>query len=165
MEKKSWLPLRKNIADLHRRAEVSQAANNRYLDALSVVDLPVPVKSLVEDIVKPTTLKGHRVRAINPWNEDDFALLEAIMKGQYILRGFRNRDLRQILLGDTKDLKEQKKQSAKISRKLRMLRAHGLINKVSHTYKYQVTKNGVSIVSALMAARNADANQLTKLAA
>jgi hypothetical protein len=30
--------MRKGIADLHRRAEVSQAANERYLDALAVVD-------------------------------------------------------------------------------------------------------------------------------
>ncbi|MEO5347888.1 MAG: hypothetical protein H7834_16140, partial [Magnetococcus sp. YQC-9] len=30
---KKWLPMRKGIADLHRRAEVSKAANDRYLHA------------------------------------------------------------------------------------------------------------------------------------
>src|SRR5262249_46238067 len=34
---KAWRPLRHGIADLHRRAEVSQSANERYLDALAAV--------------------------------------------------------------------------------------------------------------------------------
>ena len=34
---KAWYPMRKGIADLHRRAETSQAANDRYLRALASV--------------------------------------------------------------------------------------------------------------------------------
>ena len=30
-----WLPLRKGTADIYRRAELSQASNDRYLDALA----------------------------------------------------------------------------------------------------------------------------------
>ena len=33
-----WLPMRKGIADVHRRGEVSQASNNRLLAALARVD-------------------------------------------------------------------------------------------------------------------------------
>ena len=29
---KRWRPLRKGVADLYRRAKLSQAANDRYLD-------------------------------------------------------------------------------------------------------------------------------------
>lgn len=163
--KKSWQPMRKAVADLYRRTEVSQATNNRYLDALAVVDAPTPLKSLVQDILKPTKLNDRRVRAINPWAEDDGGLLEAVMNGEFTINGLRNRDLRKILYGECQDLKETKKQSARISRKLRMLRAHRLIKKVPHTHRYHVTEKGRSIISALMAARNADANQLTKLAA
>lgn len=163
--KKSWLPMRKAVSDLYRRAEVSQATNDRYLNALAVVDVPTPVKTLVQDILKPTELNNRRVRAINPWAEDDAILLETIMRGEFTINGFRNRDLRQILFGETQDLEEKKRQSAKISRKLRMLRAHGLIKKVPHTHRYHVTDKGRGIIAALMAARNADANQLTKLAA
>ena len=36
---KKWLPMRKGIADIRRRVELSRAANARYLDALSVVGL------------------------------------------------------------------------------------------------------------------------------
>jgi len=163
--KKSWQPMRKAVADLHRRSEVSQATNDRYLDALAVVDVPIPVKSLVQDILKPTILNERRVRAINPWSEDDALLLESVMRGAFTINGFRNRNLRQILFGNSQDLKEEKKRSAQISRKLRMLRAHGIIKKVPHTHRYHVTERGQSIISALMAARNANVNQLTKLAA
>ena len=40
---KSWRPMRKGIADLHRRAEVSQQCNNRYSDALASLDTPPPL--------------------------------------------------------------------------------------------------------------------------
>src|SRR5437879_5850788 len=35
---KEWRPMRKGTADLQRRAQVSQGANERYLDALASVD-------------------------------------------------------------------------------------------------------------------------------
>lgn len=35
---KAWLPMRKGIADLHRRAEVSHAAAERYYNALATLD-------------------------------------------------------------------------------------------------------------------------------
>ena len=40
-----WQPLRKGVADLHRRCELSQAANERYLEALAAVESPVPLGS------------------------------------------------------------------------------------------------------------------------
>ena len=38
----AWVHMRKGIADIRRRVEVSRAANQRYLEALSVVGLTVP---------------------------------------------------------------------------------------------------------------------------
>src|SRR5262249_9197439 len=35
---KSWLRLRKGVADFYRRSQVSQAANDRYLASLAEVD-------------------------------------------------------------------------------------------------------------------------------
>jgi hypothetical protein len=37
--KLTWNKMRKGVADLHRRAELSQRSNDRYLDALAVVDV------------------------------------------------------------------------------------------------------------------------------
>jgi hypothetical protein len=48
---------------------------------------------------------------------------------------------------------------------LARLRAHGLIKKVSGTYRYQVTTQGRQILTALLAARQADVQKLIALAA
>ncbi|HLG19649.1 MAG TPA: hypothetical protein VI895_07525 [Bdellovibrionota bacterium] len=104
--KREWLPMRRGIADLQRRADVSQAANNRYLDTLAVVDVPAPVKTLVQDILKPTTLHNQRVRAINPGSENDAALLESVMRGEFAINGFRNRDLRPLLFSSPSSSEE-----------------------------------------------------------
>ncbi|MCI0616119.1 hypothetical protein L0244_24310 [bacterium] len=37
-KKLAWQKLRQGVADLHRRAEISQASNERYLDALAKID-------------------------------------------------------------------------------------------------------------------------------
>lgn len=50
--------MRQGIADLYRRAQVSQASNERYLDALSAVDTSTPLGQLVNGICQPTTWKG-----------------------------------------------------------------------------------------------------------
>jgi len=90
----------------------------------------------------------------------------AISPGEFVLNGLRNRDLRQALFTVAATSKaEQKRQAAAVSRKLRLMRAHHLIRKVPRTHRYHPTKAGRIIVTALIAARNANTQQLTKLAA
>jgi hypothetical protein len=50
---KDWRPLRQGIADLHRRAEVSQAAHGRYLEALTAVHDATPLRQLAEPLCRP----------------------------------------------------------------------------------------------------------------
>jgi DNA-binding HxlR family transcriptional regulator len=47
-----------------------------------------------------------------------------------------------------------------VSRKLRLLRAHGIIQKVSRTQRYRLTQRGQLLTAALFAARNAALKQL-----
>ena len=51
-----WHRMRKGVADLRRRAEVSQGCNDRYFDALATLDTSTPLGKLVEPICRPTTL-------------------------------------------------------------------------------------------------------------
>jgi hypothetical protein len=162
----SWQRMRKGVADLHRRAEVSQASNDRYLTALASVDNATPLGKLAARLCRPVTYKGRRVRALNPQAPADAALIEAISRGEFTLNGLRNQDLRRLLFakpGRTKA--EQKRQAAAVSRKLRLLRAHRLIRKVPHTHRYHLSDTGRTIVTALMAARNANTLELTRMAA
>jgi hypothetical protein len=162
----SWLRLRKGVADLHRRAEVSQKANERYLESMATVEAETPLGEAMRDIGQPTTWQGRRVRGLEPFTEPDMQLLNAVMGGEFALNGFRNRDLRELLFPQpTTDLQEQKRRASKVTRQIRMLRAHGLIHKIPRTHRYQLTDHGRVAIATLLAAQNASTKQLAKLAA
>ena len=164
-EDKRWRKLRKGVADLRRRAEVSQAANERYADALASAKCGKPLKELAEPICRPVRYGKRPVRGLNPWETEDARLLETVNRGEFTINGFRNRDLRNHLYDrPTEDIREQRRRSAVITRKLRQLRAHGLIKKVPKTHRYVLTERGREIITSLMAARSATAETLMKAA-
>lgn len=161
-----WQLMRKGVADLHRRTKVSQACNDRYFTALASVEDTTSLGELATRLCRPVIYKGRRVRALNPYAPDDAALLTAISHGEFTLNGLRNQDLRRLLFAKpARSKREQKRQAAAVCRKLRLLRAHRLIRKVQHTHRYHLTDAGRLVVTALMAARNANTQQLTKMAA
>lgn len=153
----SWRPLRKGVADLYRLSQLCQASNERYLDALSHAhtDDPEPLCQALATITRPTTLAGRRVRALRPLHEDDGRLIEAIAHGEFDVTGFRNRDLLSLLYQHRKRTKDQARRlSARVSRLLRILRAHGLIKKVQGSHRYLTTSRGRRLAAAITGARN-----------
>jgi len=164
--KPKWRPLRRGVADVHRRAQVSQASNERYLDALAATNISTPLGELVQDICSPTRYRNKRMRALRPWADPDLALLRTINRGEFAINGFRNRDLRSLLFADApRDDEENRRRSAQVSRLFRMLRAHHLIQKVPRTHRYVVTARGREIISAVLASQQITLEQLNKLAA
>ena len=163
----AWRPLRKGVADLHRRAQVSDAANRRYLQALANVQDTASLGSLTEKLCRPTFFQGKRVRALNPYAPEDLALLQAVARGEFAINGFRNRDLVRLLYASHQKLtpQEKRRQSGAVTRKLRLLRAHGLIKKVPKTHRYHLTATGSKAITAIIAAQQASADSLIKLAA
>ena len=160
----AWYPLRRGVADLYRRAQISRAANHRYLTALAAASITTPLAEEAVKVCRPVREK-RRHRALNPFEASDAQLLAAVNRGEWNLKGFRNRNIRALLFGETKDKKQQRSQAAKISRRLALLHTHGLIARVSRTYRWQVTKKGHRILTALLAARHADTDKLISLAA
>jgi hypothetical protein len=162
-----WLPLRKGVADLHRRAQVSQRSNHTYLNALAAVGDTTPCSQLFDSVSRPVTDHGRRVRALRLGDPNDIALLEAIARGEFAISGFRNRDIRRQLhpAAGTDTPIQQRRLAAKITRQLRLLRAHGLIQKVQKTSRYCLTTHGHTLTAAIFATRNADINQLLSKAA
>ena len=158
-----WLPMRQGIADLHRRCEVSQKTNERLLDALASVDDSRTVEELTADIQKPVCWNKRRMRGLCPWGQDK-PLLDAINHGEFLINGFRNRDL-QALLYDTEatSIEESRRRSAAVSRKLRLLRAHGLAQKVPRTHRYHVTEAGRAIITAVLTSARTSVHQLNQL--
>jgi hypothetical protein len=163
---KQWLPLRKGVADLHRLAEVSQAANDRYAEALSASDCSEPLAQLLRKLVAPTSLGKRRVRGLRPWAPGDLVLLRAANRGEFAINGLRNRDLQALLYDKpTSDPRERRRRSARVGRLLRLLRAHGILKKVPRTHRYQVTTTGRQALAVTLAAADATTAQLTRLAA
>ena len=158
---KSWQRLRKGVADIHRRAEISQAANERYVEALASVDESRSLAELADAVCRPVLWQGKRSRALNPLAAEDGQLLEVINRGEFAINGFRNADLRDVLYTkQSGEETEERRRSAAITRKLRLLRAHGLIHKIPKTHRYQLSPHGREVVNALLAARQASTAKL-----
>ena len=142
-----WRVLKKGTSDLPRRTEISQKANKRVLESLAIV---VPPRTVAESVTKVSRRKvkdGRSVRALNVLGEDR-ALLGAIGRGEHLLNGFRNRDVRASL---------GKVSSSAVSHRLRVLRAHGVIRKVTGTHRYQVTVLGRELLVAVTKAQRFEA--------
>lgn len=161
-----WRRMRKSIADLHRRAQVSQRANERYLEALASLDTDRPLGDLVGRVCQPTRWKGRRVRALRPWATEDRALLQAISRGEFAVNGFRNRDLRLDLFPPSPPSPlAARRASARVTERIRLLRAHGIVRKVPRTHRYTLTARGRQITTAILQTQHLTLEQLGKIAA
>ena len=163
--KKQWRVLRRSVADFSRRAEVSRKATDRHLTALAAVEVQSSLAQEAAQVCRAVRWEGQRYRALNPLGKTDAELLAAVNRGEFAINGFRNRDVRARLYAPTQDKRQERRQMAAVGRKLRLLRGHGLIAKVSKTHRYVVTEKGRRIITALLTARQASTEKLTALAA
>jgi hypothetical protein len=163
--KMSWRPMRRGIADLHRRVEISRKSTERYLNAFANVDDETTLEELIHKLGQPAYLKGRRVRALRPF-ADDSELFHAISRGEFMINGFRNRDLQALLFSSAPtSVEEARRRSAWVSRQLRLLRVHRLITRINGTHRYQLTTSGRKITTAIFSALRATISQLTPIAA
>ena len=175
-----WLRMRKGIADLHRRAQVSQASNDRFATAQTAVlhEDSTPLKDVTATLCQRVTRPGHEkpdgprtrprtFRAWNPLSPADIRLLTIIAPPKFGVAGLRNADVRGALFGadPTADAKELRRRSSAVRRKLALLRAQGLLQKVSKSHHCRVTPQGCQSLTTLLAAANASTTELNKLAA
>lgn len=166
----AWRSMRRTVADLYRRAEVSQKVNERYLASMASVKETRTVKELVEPLCQPVEEPGkktaRKVRALNPWSKEDGELLLAISDPKWMVNGIRNRDLVAVLYQEeTNDAKEKRRRSARVTRLIRLLRGHGLLQKVPRTHRYHVNECARAAIGAHLAAANANPEKLANQAA
>jgi len=87
----AWVPMRKAVADVRRRVEVSRAANERYLEALSVVGETLPAHKILDPVSRRVIRKGRSYRPLRPVDPRDVQVFQAISRGEFFLRDFRNK--------------------------------------------------------------------------
>jgi hypothetical protein len=157
-------PMRKGLADLQRRAAVSQAANERCLEAYAAVPLPRRTGEVADTIFRAVEEDGRRYRALQPWSPKDGPLLDLLNDGAWLLNGLRNCDLRARLFPGEHTPEEDRRLAARVSRLLRLVRAHQLIEKMPKSHRYQLTTRGREIITALQTARRTNLDALLKAA-
>lgn len=141
----AWLPLPKGIAYMFRYAEVSRAANQRYLDALAVVDDPSESYAHLHQLVRPVKKKGRTYRGFNPADARDLAVMREVMRGKYLVNGFRNRDIRSALFVVPRTRRHARRNSAAMTRILNRLHVRHFIAKIPRSRRWRVTPRGQAV--------------------
>jgi len=137
-------PLQKSVYSLNVLAELTGAANRRYIDFISAIDDPGSAHKDIEKIAKPISDNGRSYRGFNLFDGDDLDLFYAVARGEFNISGMSNSRLRKHLVGKT---------THQIARMIKRLRIHGLIKKIGRTYKYYLTKFGQRIITTALKTR------------
>jgi hypothetical protein len=91
---------------------------------------------------------------LNVLSASEQQLFLAVLRREYRLLGFRNADVaRQLFPTAARTVREKRRRTAQVSRKLQLLRAHGLIAPVPHSYRYQITRKGEDLMNAAIYVR------------
>jgi DNA-binding HxlR family transcriptional regulator len=164
-EPKTRLPLRKGIADIAIRAQLSGQVNRNLTEHLATLQDTTPVGEMLQEVVQPRPASRRMARALDVMGKDR-ELLQAIADPAYAVSGLTNKALQQ-QLGGTAWAKGMtgSRLSARISRNLRLLREHGLIRKEPNQRRYRLTDKGRKLTTALNVIWAASTEQLLEKAA
>jgi hypothetical protein len=146
-----WIPMGKSIANLYRYAEVSKAANQRYLDAVALADLKGDNVKELEKLCTKIEKDNRTYSGFNPLSLETELLFQAVLDGRNHINGFTNASIRKSIFQDTFD--DIKKRN-KVTRILAKLRAFGLISKVPRSFRYKITAKGVRLITASLSVKN-----------
>jgi hypothetical protein len=164
-EPKRIMPMRKGISDTVARVEVSKEIIGRFTEQMSAVQEKTRLGDLLNSVGEPLIHNGRRTRAIDVFGKDR-ELLHAIADPIFNVHEITNKELQKMLNGKSWAKNMSGKQlSGRITRHLKLLRDHGLIEKLPSQRKYRLTDKGYKITAALDAALSASVNDLLKSAA
>ena len=147
---KKWRQMRRGVADLYRRAEVSQGSNDRYGEALSSVDSSETIGDWAAELSSGFVKDGKRYRGLRLFEREEMRLLEAVSSGDFSLSGFSNGDISERLYGRSEDVSERKRRSNCISYRFHLLRAHGLIGKIPGRNRYRISEKGRRMITSIL---------------
>jgi hypothetical protein len=146
----AWCPMNKGVANLPDYQRHAKAANERYLNALSVVDDPGPAYQQVSDLTESKVHNGRSYRGFNPASRTDIRLFKAVLSGDHLLQGFKNADIRDALWGRSSDRPRQRRQANAVTRLLKRLHVRGLIAKIPRSRRWRTTTRGQKLLSTMI---------------
>jgi hypothetical protein len=128
--------MKKSIYSLTVLAEMLNAANKRYINFISAFDNKEVARERLSAVAESRTEGNRHYRGFNFFDDRDMKLLLAIVRGEFNISGFRNKNLQQLL----------NLTSSQVSRLLKRLHVHALIKKTANSYKYYVSKLGMQAI-------------------
>jgi hypothetical protein len=136
--------LPKRLTSLPALRQLGFTANRRLLGVQHISRNPIAGADAFTATTAPIiTNTGHRVAGLRFGDPRTHALLHGLLIHRLLPRGFTNRELRTIiapLLGkQPEDIT-----AGQMTYDLRRLRLHGLIDRIDHTHRYQVTDTGLA---------------------
>jgi hypothetical protein len=133
----------KRLTNLPALRQIGFSANRRLLAVQTLSHDPIAGADALAQVTDPVlTGTGTRVAGLRLTDPRALALLHVLCVFRLLPHGFTNAVLRQHLaplIGTTPDLMT----SGQITYDLRRLRMHGLIERIPHTFRYQVTEAGM----------------------
>ncbi|MDP6718972.1 MAG: hypothetical protein QGF59_10000 [Pirellulaceae bacterium] len=147
-----WCPMNKGVSNMYRYQQVSHAANERYLQALTVVENPAPAYRQLKSLATPKISKRRSYAGFNPAKSDDVAVFAAVLQGNNLIHGFRNADVRRALFGEPRGFskvardQQRRRHSGRVTRLLKKLHVRNLIAKVPRTRRWHATASGQELL-------------------
>jgi hypothetical protein len=133
----------KRLHNLPALAQVGFTANRRLLAVQRLRHNPIAGADALHTVNDPLiTAQGTRVAGLRFADPRVQALLAALCVFRLLPHGFTNRDLRG-LTASILGLPAEILTAGQMTYDLRRLRLHGLIERVPHTFRYQVTATGL----------------------
>lgn len=132
-----YAPLKKNIYSLTLLGLLFKASNKRYLEFISAFDNKHAGRKRLNKITQSKQVSNRNYKGFNMFSQQELALLRTVLRGEYNIAGFRNKDIR---------AKLPQFNSSKISRLIKRLKVFGLIKRAGKTYKYYLTKLGKEVL-------------------
>ncbi|MFZ3212277.1 MAG: hypothetical protein WA188_12255 [Terriglobales bacterium] len=139
-----YFPMNKDVGSLVHYQEQALACNRRYLDALAIVDDPAPAYRELRQLTEPKQVAERSSAGFNPARREDVRLFAAVLDGDHIARGFRNKDIRAALFGAAANSRQH---SAAVGRLLKRLHHRQLVAKIPRTRRWRVTDAGRHLLS------------------
>ena len=133
----------KGLSHLPELKEIGFTASRRLLDVQQIshdpADGAAALAALTQPVISPAGTRTAGMPILSPRVQ---ALLAALCVFRLLPNGFTNRDLR-TCLAPLLGLEPGAMTSGQLTYDLRRLRIHGLIERIPHSFRYQVTPAGL----------------------
>lgn len=131
-------PLKKTIYSLIDLREILAGCNRRYLEFLSALDDTAAGQRDLVRLTEPQHDGERTIKGLNFFARTEQALLRTLQRPEFNIHGVRRADIKPFV----------PLSNSALSRQLHRLRILGLIKRVTHSYRYYLTRLGRAAIAA-----------------